>query len=116
MILHQGQIWARHVEDAVKWHERMRGLLGRTGLGDSAAMVIRKCNAIHTLGMKFAIDLVFIDKANRIVRIVKNVRPGHFCVWGGWRAAHVVESEAGRLDLDRLNIGDTLEWSSNNAN
>ena len=109
MILHQGQIWARHVEYAVKWHERMRGLLGRASLGDDTAMVIRRCGEVHTLFMKFAIDLVFVDKANRIVRIVPNVRPGRFCVWGGWHAAHVVESEAGKLDLARLAIGDVLE-------
>ena len=99
----------RHVEDAVRWHERMRGLLGRAGLGDGAAMVIRRCNAVHTVGMKFTIDLVFIDKASQVVRVVRNVRPGCLCVWGGWSAAHVIESEAGRLDLDRLSVGDGLE-------
>jgi len=114
MILHQGQVWARHVEYAVKCYERMRGLLGRTALGDDAAMVIRKCNSVHTLCMKFAIDLVFVDKAGRIVRIVRNVCPGRFCVWGGWRAAHVIESESGKLDLDRLNIGDVLELGMRN--
>ena len=109
MILHQGQIWVRRVEYAVRWYERMRGLLGRATLGDDAAMVIRQCGAVHTLGMKFAIDLVFIDKAGRIVRIVENVRPGRFCVCGGRHAAHVIESEAGRLNLRKLNIGDNLE-------
>jgi|GEM_PF-394026 len=108
MILHQGQVWVRHVEVAARWHERMRGLLGRASLGDSAAMVIRRCNAVHTLGMRFALDLVFIGKAGRIVRVVKNVPPGRLCVWGGWRAAHVIESEAGRLDLDSLRTGDEL--------
>jgi len=109
MILHQGQVWARHVEYAVKWHERMRGLLGRTALGDDAALVIKRCGSVHTLGMKFAIDLVFVDKANRIVKIKGDVRPGHFCVWGGWHAMHVIESESGKLNLNTLKIGDTLE-------
>jgi len=111
MILHQGQIWARHVEHAVKWHERMRGLLGRAALGDDTAMVISKCGSIHTVGMKFAIDLVFVDKTNRVVRIVENVRPGRFCVWGGWHAARVIESEAGRLDFSKLSVGDTLDFA-----
>jgi len=109
MILYQGQIWARHVEYAENWRTRMRGLLGRTALGDDAAMLIRRCGAVHTIGMKFAIDLVFIDKVNRIVKIKKNVRPGHFCVWGGWHAAHVIESESAKLNLSKLKIGDTLE-------
>jgi len=108
MISHQGQIWARRVEYAVRWYERMRGLLGRDGLGDDAAMVIRNCVAVHTLGMRFAIDLVFVDRGGRVVRIVANVRPERFCVWGGWRAAHVIESEAGKLDLARLRVGDEL--------
>ncbi|MCL1922073.1 MAG: DUF192 domain-containing protein [Kiritimatiellaeota bacterium] len=109
MIMHQGQVWARRVEVAARWHARMRGLLGRDGLGDSAAMVILHCNAVHTLGMRFAIDLVFVDKASRVVRVVKNVRPWRFSVWGGWSAAHVIESEAGRLDLGKLSVGDVLE-------
>ena len=113
MISHQGQIWARHVEYAVKWHERMRGLLGRSGLGEGV-LVIRNCNAVHTIGMKFAIDLVFIDKANLIVRVVRGVPPWRFCVWGGWRAAHVIESEAGRLDVGRLSVGDVLEGIESN--
>jgi len=71
-------------------------------------MVIRNCNAIHTVGMTFAIDVVFIDKADRVVRVAKDVPPGRLCVWGGWRAAHAIESEAGRLDLGRLRIGDEL--------
>ena len=56
----------------------------------------------------FAIDLVFVDRGGRVVRIVANVRPERFCVWGGWRAAHVIESEAGKLDLARLRVGDEL--------
>ena len=109
MIVHQGQIWAWHVEYAVSWSARMRGLLGRSTLGDDTAMVIRRCGAVHTVGMKFAIDVVFIDKVGRIVRIMGNVRPGQFYVWGGWHAAHVVESASGKLDLNRLTLGDTLE-------
>jgi len=109
MIVHQGQVWARHVEYAESWRERMCGLLGRSTLGDDAAMVIRGCGAVHTVGMKFAIDVVFVDKAGRIVKITENVRPGCFCVWGGRHAAHVVESEASKLNLSKLSIGDTLE-------
>ena len=109
MISHQGQIWARHVEYAARWRQRTRGLLGRATLGNDAAMVIRRCRAVHTLGMRFALDLVFVDKAGRVVRIVENVPPGRFCVWGGWRAAHVIESESGRLNLRKLNIGDALD-------
>lgn len=74
---------------------RMRGLLGRTGLPAGEALLLRPCNAIHTLGMRFAIDVRFYDRRGRLVREVLGVRPGRWWVSGGWRAACALESAAG---------------------
>lgn len=74
---------------------RMRGLLGRDGLPVGHAMLIAPCSAIHTLGMKFPIDVRFYDREGQCVREVLNVKPGRFWVGGGWRAASVLECAAG---------------------
>lgn len=73
--------------------ERMRGLLGRETLLREHALWIRPCSAVHTFGMAMAIDLVFLDRRVRILRIDEGLRPG--CL--RWRpgACGVLELAAG---------------------
>ena len=80
---------------AVRPWDRLRGLLGRRGLAPGEAMAFPRCNAVHTLGMRFAIDVAFLDRAGRLVRLVPAVPPGRLLVWGGWRARTTVEAAAG---------------------
>ena len=42
--------------------ERMRGLLGRPPLRPGQALLIDDCNMVHTIGMRYAIDVVFVDR------------------------------------------------------
>lgn len=74
--------------------ERMRGLLGRDGLPEGEGMLIMRCNAIHTLFMRFSIDAIFLDGEFRPVKRVDGIRPGRLWVWGGWRARHVLEIQS----------------------
>lgn len=83
------------IEVAATPFARMRGLLGREGLPAGQALLLKPCNAIHTLGMKFSIDVRFYDKEGQLLREVRDVRPGRWWVWGGWKARMVLESTAG---------------------
>ncbi len=74
---------------------RMRGLLGETALPPGAALLLRPCNAIHTLGMRFALDARFYNRRGELVREILNVPPGKCWIWGGWRAHAVLECSAG---------------------
>ena len=74
--------------------ERMRGLIGTKRLPPDEGMLILRCNAIHTFFMSFAIDATFLDRHDRVVKTVRNIRPWHPFVWGGWRAAKVLETRA----------------------
>lgn len=109
-IMRRGAAWAGHAERAASLLERLRGLLGRDGLAPGSALVIERCGSVHTVGMRFALDLVFLDRAWRVTRIVRNVRPGRFWVWGGWRACRVVETAAGGVAVADLRPGDGLTW------
>jgi len=71
---------------------RMRGLIGRPPPGPGEGLLIPKCNAIHTLFMKYPIDATFLDREGRVVKVVRGVRPWRLFVWGGWRAAKVLET------------------------
>ena len=77
--------------------ERMRGLIGRTGLASGRGMLITKCNCIHTLFMRFPIDATFLDRKGNVVKVVRNIRPWRPWVWGGWRAASVLETAAAEM-------------------
>ena len=76
---------------ARKLVERIRGLIGTKDLLPDEGMLILKCNAIHTFFMSFPIDAIFLDKNDNVVKTVKNIRPWRFFVWGGFKAAKVLE-------------------------
>lgn len=111
LIRLEGGTWSVRAERAVRVVARMRGLLGRASLGPGAALLIERCGAVHTVGMRFALDLVFLDRGWRVVRVARDVRPGRLMVWGGWRAARVIECEAGCADVGQLAAGSVLRWS-----
>jgi len=114
-IFHGGTVWVARAERAASLWPRLRGLLGRPGLGPSAALLIERCGAVHTVGMRFALDLVFLDRSWRVVRVVRNVRPGRLMVWGGWRAVRVVEAAAGGVALEGVRPGETVQWQGDGA-
>ena len=86
--------------------ERMRGLLWRDGLPEGDVYVFPHCGSVHTFGMRFAIDVVFLDRDGRVLSIRENVRPGRM-VFGGRRAATTVEAQTGWL-AKALEVGDRL--------
>lgn len=89
--------------------ERMRGLLGRDGLPEGEVYVFPRCGSVHTFGMRFAIDVAFLDKGGRVLAVHENVRPGRM-VFGGFRAATTVEAQTGWL-AKSLSPGDLFPAS-----
>jgi uncharacterized protein len=79
-------------EVAETFPERARGLIGRGKLAADEGMLILRCNCIHTCFMRFAINATFLDRHDQVVKIVRNIRPWRLFVWGGWRAAKVLET------------------------
>ena len=73
---------------------RMKGLIGTKHLPTGEGMLILHCNAIHTFFMSFAIDATFLDRQDRVVKIVRNIRPWRLFIWGGFRAVKVLETAA----------------------
>ncbi|HAS83222.1 MAG TPA: hypothetical protein DCS43_11265 [Verrucomicrobia bacterium] len=86
---------------AERLSERMRGLLGRDGLPDGTGMLLNPCGSVHTLGMRFSIDVVYFDAAWRVVHIARDVRPWRMSM-GGWRARATLEIQTGSFDFARL--------------
>ena len=72
--------------------ERTRGLIGTKSLAPDEGLLIEKCNAIHTCFMSFPIDAHFLDRDDKVVKVVRDIPPWRLFVWGGWRAAKVLET------------------------
>ena len=82
--------------------ERMRGLLGREGLGSGRALLLERTRSVHTLGMRFPLTVALLDRDLRVVR-VRTVPPGRV-VLPHRRGRHVLELAAGA----DLRVGDRL--------
>lgn len=88
--------------------ERAIGLLGHRTLPDGEALVLERCGSIHTVGMRFPIDAVFVDRAWRVVALKGRLGPGRV-IWPVRRAWGVVELAAGAVERVGLQLGDQLE-------
>lgn len=64
------------VKRASRFFQRARGLLlTKVFPKEYDGLFIVPCNSVHTLGMRYRIDVVFIDKSLRVVQINRSVRP-----------------------------------------
>ena len=108
MIVNQrtGLPIATAVELCATRASRRRGLRGRDHLDPHCALILEPCTAVHTAFMRFAIDVVFIDRAGYTVKIVRDVPPWRIAIAAGAHA--VVEMAAGSLTADDLIVGDRL--------
>jgi uncharacterized membrane protein (UPF0127 family) len=84
---------------------RLKGLLGRDGV--EGAFLIKPASSVHTLGMKFAIDVAFCDKSMTVVDLI-TMQPNRLCMIRP-KARCVIEAEAGAFERWGLRRGDQLE-------
>jgi hypothetical protein len=101
------EVVATRVELATTRQARRTGLLGRDRLDADAALVLAPCLAVHTAFMRFAIDIAFVDRAGRAVRLVRDLSPWRVAI--APRAYAAIELPAGALSLHEVNVGDRLE-------
>lgn len=87
---------------------RARGLLFRKPLEKSQALLITRCNSVHTWFMTYPLDIIYLAKDGSVLKVVKNLRPYRFSVC--WRAHFVVEAAPCSQLADRVNSGDLLTW------
>ena len=86
---------------------RMRGLLGRRELHAGEGLLLRPASSIHTHFMRFAIDVVFLDRDCRVVDVRSTVRPWRMARKCGAKA--VLELQAGEARRRGVQIGSVLQ-------
>ncbi len=84
---------------------RRRGLLGRDGI--EGALMLTPARSVHTLGMRFAIDVAHVD-GEMVVLSVVTMKPGRVGRWR-LRSRHVIEAEAGSLRRWGIEPGVTID-------
>jgi len=94
------------VQLAGEGQSRRKGLLGRDRLEGGEGLWIVPCEAVHTFWMRFPIDLVYLDRKHRVLKIRSHVHPWRLsaCL----RAHSVIELPSGTVAVTQTMRGDTL--------
>jgi uncharacterized membrane protein (UPF0127 family) len=103
-VLREGDVLAA-AEIADSLADRIRGLLGRTGY--DGALFLPHTRAVHSMGMRFSIDVAFLDGELNVVDVVR--LPPWRMTRPRLRCRGVLEAEAGAFERWRLRPGDQLE-------
>ena len=107
----RGTILGERVERAATWWSRFRGLLGRPELREGEGLLLEPCRAVHMIGMRYAIDVVFVDRDRRVVATYVGLAPGRTTRIHR-RAVAAIELTTGTLARTGTVTGDLLAWSS----
>jgi len=94
-----GRVIAAEVEVARSSWARFMGLMGRTAMPTGSALWIEPCNSIHMFFMRFAIDVLFLDRQMRVKRVMLNLKP--------WRISPIVFGARSTVELPSGTLADS---------
>lgn len=102
----RGTVLGNSIDVAFTFDRRKIGLLNRKNLTPGEGLLISKCHSIHTFGMNFPIDVVFLDDQGRVLDLSPNLQPGRLAK----RAASfsVLELPVGMIQASGTQKGDVL--------
>jgi uncharacterized membrane protein (UPF0127 family) len=112
----EGTVVCEHCLLAETMFARMRGLLGRSGLSSGEGILLRPAGSVHTAFMRFSIDVVFLDREDRVLKVAADLRPWKAAGCKGARTVlELPAGEAARRGL-RPGVSLTQVWGSEPAN
>ena len=94
---------------ADSWLKRLIGLLNRSHLADNEGLVLMPCASIHTVGMRFSMDAVFLSSEGVVLGIRENIRPFRFCIAPKGTQA-VLELASGNAKRTGINLEQVLKF------
>ena len=107
--LQTGEVIAKQVERADTFWTRLKGLMFRRQLDPQTGLLLDPCPQIHTCFMRFDIDVLFLDKENRVVAVLEKIKPWRMSKFYG-SARRTLELPGGRLQ-GRIRVGDALNFN-----
>lgn len=105
--LSKNRILAEEVILARSFFKRLKGLLGYKLLGPKQGMILLPSNSVHTFFMHFPIDILFVDKNNKVIMAISSLKPFSLtpiC----WRSKYIIELPAGVIQSTSTEKGDAL--------
>ncbi|MCU7946455.1 MAG: DUF192 domain-containing protein [Candidatus Thiodiazotropha sp. (ex Cardiolucina cf. quadrata)] len=87
---------------------RLRGLLGKKQLSDSEGLLLKRCATVHTVGMRYPLDLVFMDKRGKVLKCQEGVKP--FRTAGVRGAYYTLELNQGMIRKQNIAVDDRFVW------
>jgi len=111
----RGTVVAQDVRIADGIWSRFRGLMLRASLPQGQGLLIRPSSSIHTMFMRFPIDVLFLDRQNQVVKVVHEIRPCRAALSKGHSALELAAGSAARAGVeagDRLVLVDAHEGSN----
>lgn len=110
----RGTVLGTRIERADSSATRTRGLLERAGLAPGEGLWIAPCEWVHMFGMKFPIDIVVLDRQDRVVGVKADLRPGRIgpLFWG---AHSTLELPVGAIAASGTVKGDRISWEEDHG-
>ncbi|NNF27790.1 MAG: DUF192 domain-containing protein [Gemmatimonadetes bacterium] len=97
-------LWANHIL------ARLRGFLMRPEPARGEGILFSPCKGVHMYGMKFALDVLFLDREGRVVSVFPDLAPGERTPLQK-RAYHALELPTGTIRSSGTQVGDLIAWS-----
>jgi len=110
-VIIEDTIIAYNIKIADSFFKRLMGLLNRDKLESDEGLLLKKCKQIHTFGMKFNIDAIFLNKEGEIVYIEFNMGAGKIskCIKN---SCQVLELRAGTADKFNIRLHDVVKFDT----
>jgi len=102
------KVLATDVKVAVNLFTRMKGLLGKKELPQGEALWIKPCFSVHTFFMKFPIDVLFLNKKNKVIAVVTDLIPNRMTRLYP-QSFSVLELPTGTIAATNTEVGDEIK-------
>ena len=102
----QQTILVERLNIAQSFFRRLKGLLGTTYFPPGDGLLIQPCNSVHTFLMRYPIDVLFLNYASKVVKVVENMTPGQVAT--ARKSSSVLELPAGTIAATATRAGDQL--------
>jgi uncharacterized membrane protein (UPF0127 family) len=110
----RGTVLGEAIEVAESAAQKVKGLLGRDCLLDGQGLLFKHCSSLHTFFMSFPIDIVFMNRNRKVLKVSQNVKPFHL-VAAPLRAYYALELPANAIAKSQTKVGDNLTFDFEEA-
>ena len=97
-IKNTGELVATNVKLAANPYTRVMGLMFKANMNGMGGLIIDPCNSIHTMFMRFPIDVLFVSHDNKVIKVKRSLAPWRM-TWLYFKARKTIELPSGTLPL-----------------